>query len=235
MTKPQPHVFITGAANGFGRAAARLYHQQGWHVGAYDIDETGLETLRTAAPGLSTGYLNITNRAHFKRCFQEFAEHSGGRLDALINAANTQVSGYFDELGCDEQLKVLQTNVLGTIGGIYEAVPYLKQTPNSLCLTVSSVAGIFSKPTELIAGVSAHALKGMTQSLASELSRVDTRAAIVLPGRNATTEEVAKTIYLAYFKNQLVWRVPESLKELDEMALHEPEVLRDHYIESLQS
>ena len=31
-------IFITGAANGIGRACARLFASQGWRVGVADID-----------------------------------------------------------------------------------------------------------------------------------------------------------------------------------------------------
>lgn len=39
-------IFITGAASGMGRETARLFHQQGWFVGAFDVNQTGLEALQ---------------------------------------------------------------------------------------------------------------------------------------------------------------------------------------------
>ena len=35
-------IFITGAASGMGRETARLFAQQGWIVGGYDVDAAGL-------------------------------------------------------------------------------------------------------------------------------------------------------------------------------------------------
>jgi len=42
----RPCVLITGAANGIGRATARLFVQHGWFVGLGDIDGDGLDTLQ---------------------------------------------------------------------------------------------------------------------------------------------------------------------------------------------
>ncbi|HNP03083.1 MAG TPA: SDR family NAD(P)-dependent oxidoreductase, partial [Agitococcus sp.] len=39
-------IFITGAAAGIGAATARLFAQQGWFVGLFDIDEVGLAKLQ---------------------------------------------------------------------------------------------------------------------------------------------------------------------------------------------
>ncbi len=38
-------IFITGAASGMGRETARLFHENGWFIGAYDVNEDGLKTL----------------------------------------------------------------------------------------------------------------------------------------------------------------------------------------------
>ena len=38
-------IFITGAASGMGRETAQLFARNGWFVGAYDVNQGGLETL----------------------------------------------------------------------------------------------------------------------------------------------------------------------------------------------
>lgn len=41
-----PGLFITGAAAGNGRETATLLLSEGWLVGAFDVDQKGLATLR---------------------------------------------------------------------------------------------------------------------------------------------------------------------------------------------
>ena len=38
-------IFITGAASGMGRETALLFAEQGWFVGAYDVNRDGLDSL----------------------------------------------------------------------------------------------------------------------------------------------------------------------------------------------
>ncbi len=41
------YIFITGAASGIGRATAIRFASEGWMVGAADLDEAGLGSLRS--------------------------------------------------------------------------------------------------------------------------------------------------------------------------------------------
>ena len=79
--RPARTVVITGAAAGIGRRTALTLAGNGWTVGAFDLDETGLATLADEAgrlPGrILTGHLDVTDAA-------EFAERvdASGALDA---------------------------------------------------------------------------------------------------------------------------------------------------------
>jgi len=60
-------IFITGAANGIGRATALFFAEKGRLVGAYDIDEVGLESLAAElGKGGHVETLDVTQRADYR-------------------------------------------------------------------------------------------------------------------------------------------------------------------------
>ena len=78
---------ITGAASGIGRATALLFAEKGWFVGAYDIDEVGLESLAAElGEGGLVETLDVTQREDYRSALERFGQCSGGRLDLLFNS-----------------------------------------------------------------------------------------------------------------------------------------------------
>jgi len=61
-------------------------------------------------------------------------------------------------------------------------LPLLKSTPGSLCFSTSSSAATYGAPNLAVYAATKFAVKGLTEALAVELSRVGVRAADVLPG-----------------------------------------------------
>jgi len=58
-------VFITGAGSGMGREGAKLFHANGWRVGAVDRNGDGLATLEAEQGGdrLWTRAVDVTDKA----------------------------------------------------------------------------------------------------------------------------------------------------------------------------
>jgi NAD(P)-dependent dehydrogenase (short-subunit alcohol dehydrogenase family) len=176
-------IFITGAASGIGRATARLFYNEGWFVGCYDVDEMELTALKAElGDNCCIGLLDVTDKPLFDQTMADFAELTQGRLDLMFNNAGIAVGGYFDEVPFEELLKVVDVNFIGVLNGIHAAIPYLKNTDNSLCFTTSSSAATFGSPTLAVYAATKHAVKGLTEALSVELSRYGVRAADVLPG-----------------------------------------------------
>jgi NAD(P)-dependent dehydrogenase (short-subunit alcohol dehydrogenase family) len=89
MNAERKSIFITAAACGMGRATARLFAGNGWFVGIYDVDETGLEALAAeiGAENCHAAKLNVTERLAFQSVLRDFDARSGGRLDVLHSNA----------------------------------------------------------------------------------------------------------------------------------------------------
>lgn len=176
-------IFVTGAASGIGRATAELFHEKGWFVGCYDLNEAGLLELKNqfgddciAAP------LDVTDKTAFDQAMSDFAELTRNRLDILFNNAGVAIFGYIDELPFEKVMQTVNVNLVGVLNGVHAAMPLLKQTENSLCFSTSSSAATFGAPGLATYAATKCAVKGLTEALSVELARFGSRAADVLPG-----------------------------------------------------
>jgi NAD(P)-dependent dehydrogenase (short-subunit alcohol dehydrogenase family) len=253
MTKANSRktIFITGAASGMGRETARLFHQKGWFVGAYDVNVDGLKTLE-AELGVAdcvVGKLDVTNREDYRTALADFASATTGKMDILYNNAGIGRGGFFETQSFEDVMAVVNTNFVGVLIGIHEGIKYLKATANSMCFTTSSSSATYGMPGIAVYSATKHAVKGLTEALAVEFKAIGVRAADVLPGlidtpilppgtaANAPKEgmfraippmEVAKVVWEAYHSNKLHWYVPPEIYELDKAATLAPEQTRDN-------
>jgi NAD(P)-dependent dehydrogenase (short-subunit alcohol dehydrogenase family) len=243
-------IFITGAAAGIGLQTALLFAREGWYVGACDLDAQGLRALE-AQIGRANGVflqLDVSDPVAFKAAVAAFAEASGQSLDLLFNNAGTGVGGYFEEVPWEELARVIHVNLLGVMIGIRAALPLLRATPGSLCLTTSSSSSIFGTAGIAVYSATKHAVRGLTEALSIEFKRYGVRAADLIPGlidtailpermralapadgmwRIVPPAEVARAVWAAYHGDRLHWYVPSELKEFDLQATSHPEVVRD--------
>lgn len=243
-------IFITGAASGMGRETARLFNQKGWFVGAFDVDQAGLQALQAelGAENCLALALDVSSKSHYETAVSAFADATEGRMDILFNNAGIAMRGFFDEMPLEDQLRVVQVNLIGVMNGIYTALPLLKATPNALCFTTSSSSATMGMPLIAVYAATKHAVKGLTEALSNEFRRFDVRCADVLPGlirtgmpsddllanapaggpfRVIEAIEVAETVWQAYSSDTLHWFVPAELADLDKAAGNTPEILRD--------
>ena len=178
------YAFITGAASGIGQATAELFADQGFWIGAADLNAEGLAELRAALgeDRCGTWRLDVTDKAAYDRTIAEVAEVTGGRLDLLYNNAGIGAAGFFEDIPFETTLAIVNVNLLGVLNGIHAAITLLKATPGSLCFSTSSSAATYGAPNLAVYAATKFAVKGLTEALAVELSRADVRVADVLPG-----------------------------------------------------
>ncbi|WFR73608.1 SDR family oxidoreductase [Prescottella defluvii] len=178
-----PTVFITGAAAGIGRATALAFAGRGYLVGAYDVDEEGLESLRgeiVARGGrVQTGRLDVTDLDEWHARLAEFA--SDGRLDILINNAGVLSSGRFEDVPADAHRRMLDINVGGMINGLLAAFPYLKETPRAQVVNLASASAIYGQPELATYGATKFAVRGLTEALDLEWGAHDIRVIDMWP------------------------------------------------------
>lgn len=243
-------IFITGAASGMGLETARLFAAQGWFVGGFDVNVTGLSDLQAelGADNCLVRRLDVTDRDDYRAAIAAFGEATGGKMDLLYNNAGIGRGGPFAEQPFEDVIAVVQVNLMGVLIGIHEAIGLLKATPNSLCFTTSSSSATFGMANIAVYSATKHAVKGLSEALSVEFKAYGVRVADVLPGvidtpilppgvaegapkegmfRAIPPVEVAKTVWEAYHADKLHWYVPPELVELDKAATLTPEAVRD--------
>lgn len=177
-------IFITGGASGMGEATARLFAGKGWFVGLFDVDEAGLARLaRELGPERALARrLDVTQEADFAPAIADFAARTGGRMDILFNNAGIAPGGWFDEMPVEMMRRIIDINVMGVIYGTRAALPLLRATPHSLCLSTSSSVATYGHALRAVYSASKFAVKGLTEALGIEFERFGVRTADILPG-----------------------------------------------------
>ena len=125
-------VFITGAGSGMGREGAKLFHANGWRVGAVDRNDDGLAALsrELGAERLWTRVVDVTDKAALDAALADFcAGNAGGGLDMMWNNAGIGESGWFEDVPYEAAMRVVDVNYKAVLTGAYGALPYLKKTP----------------------------------------------------------------------------------------------------------
>jgi NAD(P)-dependent dehydrogenase (short-subunit alcohol dehydrogenase family) len=216
----QPSIFITGAAAGIGRAAAERFAREGWFVGLYDVNEAGVRGLaqQLGAGQARAGRLDVTDAAALGGALGEFFEAAGRRLDVMFNNAGIGQTGDFDTLTLEQHHRTIAVNFTGVVNGSYAAFPYLKQTPGSCLVSMSSASAIYGAPGLASYAATKFGVKGLSEALSIEWQRhgiavmdllplfVDTamvrnfeselKAKAVL-GMHLTAEDIAATVWRA--------------------------------------
>ena len=253
MSGERKSILVTGAASGIGRATAKLFAEHDWFVGAFDVDEQGLATLKAdiGEAGCHAQRLDVSDRAAYVAAVDAFSQKTGGALDILFNNAGVIAMGPTDEMAWETIERIVRINLLGVFAGVQAATPLLKATPDSLCFSTASASAVFGSADLGAYSATKHAVKGLTEALSIEFRRHGVRAADVLPGiidtgmlsaetkamlppdgpwRLISPRMVAETVWQAYHEDRVHWYVPPELKDLNVQAISAPEATRDYFI-----
>lgn len=158
-------IFITGAANGIGRATAVFFASRGWYVGMMDIDDDGLRQLQQqlGEPNALMVAGDVTKPDEVARALDHFSAATNNRLDVLFNNAGILRAGAFGELNLEAQKAVIDINVIGVINTTYLALPMLIRTKNSYIVNMCSASAFFGNPELTVYAASKSAVKSLTE------------------------------------------------------------------------
>lgn len=174
---PQPlsgkTLFITGAAQGLGRAIAEAFARAGAAVVVADLDIAIFDVadqLRHAghsALGLS---LDVRDEAAFTACFAQAVSHFGEINIMINNAARTAMGSVWD-ISANDWDEVLAVNLRGTFFGCRIAGRHMRSQGAGRIINMASLAGQqASSTTGLHYAASKAGIAAVTRSFAAELA-----------------------------------------------------------------
>jgi NAD(P)-dependent dehydrogenase (short-subunit alcohol dehydrogenase family) len=182
---------VTGASRGIGLAIARSLVARGARVVVTGRKPDALAEAVTAlgGPGVAVGVAGNAGDAEHRAEAVRTAVDTFGSLEVLVgNVGINPVYGPLVDLPLDGFRKILDTNVVSTLGLVQEAWRAWMAENGGSVLVVASVAGLKASPMIGGYGVSKAALVNLVTQLAVELGprvRVNAVAPAVVKTRFA--------------------------------------------------
>lgn len=181
---------ITGASSGIGRAASKLFGQEGAKVIVGARRESELNTLvdeiiqlggkAKALPG------DVTSE-NYNKALVDLALNEFGQLDIAFN--NAGILG--GTIATDEKTKVdwdheLNTNLTSGFLAAKHQIPAMKKNGGSIIFTSSFVGYTVGMPQMAAYATAKAGLIGLTKALAAEYGPLGIRVNALLPGGTET-------------------------------------------------
>ena len=174
--------FVTGAAQGFGRAIAETFTKQGAKVALVDWNEAG---ARQAAAEIGAGAIalpcNVAEAASVAQASQAALE-AFGHIDILVNNAGTSHRNRpmleVDEAEFD---RVFAVNVKSIFLMAHAFIPAMRRHGGGVILNIGSTAGIRPRPGLAWYNASKGAVNLLSKAMAVELAPDRIRVCAIAP------------------------------------------------------
>jgi NAD(P)-dependent dehydrogenase (short-subunit alcohol dehydrogenase family) len=175
----QKTIFITGASAGLGRATAKLFASKGWKVVASMRDPKKEKELGSIS-GIQLMSLDVTD-PHQIESVAEQVVASGG-VDVVFNNAGYGLAGALEALTDDQIVRLVNTNMLGTIRTTKAFLPHFREKRAGLFINTTSLGGLVSFPFNSIYHATKWAIEGWSESMAFELNQFGIGIKTIEPG-----------------------------------------------------
>jgi short-subunit dehydrogenase len=193
-------VVITGASAGVGRATTHYFAQQGAQLGliARDrgaLEQTKQEAQRMGAAAVAVVPADVADAAKILEAAAEI-ERQLGSIDVWINNAMVTVFGPLWSLTAEEYRRVTEVTYLGAVHGTMAALQSMRRRNRGHIIQVGSALAYRGIPLQAAYCGAKHAIRGMTDSLRSELLHAgsDVRITVMeLPAVNTPQFDWART------------------------------------------
>lgn len=178
-------VLITGGGSGIGQATVLRILDEGGHVVAADVSDSGLKDTVAKADAhldrLATVLIDVGDENSVQHGIAEAIERLGA-LDTLVNAAGILRSSHYTDTTLADFEKVIRVNLIGTFLVTREAIPALRQGNAPAVVNFSSTSANFAHPYMSAYAASKGGVQAMTHALALEFSQERIRFNCVQPG-----------------------------------------------------
>jgi NAD(P)-dependent dehydrogenase (short-subunit alcohol dehydrogenase family) len=179
-------VLVTGASSGIGYETALAFASRGASLILVDINASALEAAAEAVQALGVKCLTWTVDVSDAQAVSELAEavHGAvGALDVLVNNAGIAFLGSFLETPPQVWRRILDVNVMGVIHGCHAFLPRMLAAGGARhVVNVASAAGLAPSYQMSAYAASKHAVVGLTETMAMELSGSAVGVSVICPG-----------------------------------------------------
>jgi len=180
-----PHVLITGASQGAGKATALLFAQQGWDVTLTARMPDRLAAVANQITALGRQALAVPADVGNAEQVTDLVAKSidaFGKIDALVNNAGICLTGPMGHTTLEDWHQILNTNLWGCIHTVHAVLPAMQQQDAGTIINVGSFGGKMPLPQMTAYCTSKYALTGFTETLRLELASQNIHVGIVHPG-----------------------------------------------------
>lgn len=146
---------ITGANKGIGLEICRQLAQEGVHVilSGRDVDlvHGAAATLVDEGLPVTPALLDVTDEHTFRDTQRYLEEHTGGRLDILVNNAAIRVERYGrgpSEQPISDWTKTFETNLFGVVRLTQAFLPYVLRSPAGRIVNCSSLLASLTRHSD---------------------------------------------------------------------------------------
>jgi len=172
-------ILITGASAGLGKATAKLFQAQGWHVIA-TMRRPEMETELNHLTNITLLPLDVTNSGQVIQTIDHAMQLRD--IDVVFNNAGFGLIGPV-ETHTEAQIRdQFETNFFGTLSVIRACIPYFRKRNAGLFINTTSLCGLVSNPQSAIYNASKWALQGLAESLSYDLAQFHIGIKNVAPG-----------------------------------------------------
>ena len=180
-------VLISGASRGIGADVARQAVQRGARVGLLARSAADLERLRAELGDRAVSACVDVLDAEQVRAAVATVTNAFGPIDVVVANAGIGLYGTFLEATVEDLARVMDTNYLGTVHLLKEALPAMAERRRGHVAIVGSIAGRIGSPFEAGYSASKFAQTALAEALSVELAPFGIGVSLISPGPVSTS------------------------------------------------